>query len=108
MVSTGAKGEQVVALRLGIIEKGEPAQTGMKQGVLVDRPHVAEMVFRRAAVTGKGKGKPWICYLSLDRYRKSAKQAWKDAGALSVPGCSAQPLGLSHDAAKGHMTAWQI
>ncbi|CAK0797355.1 unnamed protein product [Prorocentrum cordatum] len=105
VVDTDAQGEQVVALRLGVAERAERAKTGVRQGALVDRKHVAEMLVRRKSVK-QPADRVFAC--SVDAYRRALRRACEDIGAPTFPPHAARHSGPSRDAAEGYRTAWAI
>ena len=94
-----------VTLRLGVAERGESTKTGMRQGVRVDSPHMANMLARRKAACAHSER---IFKISRASYSK----AWSDAGTLLGtplgPPHSVRHSGPAHDAATGYRTLWQI
>ncbi|CAK0806068.1 unnamed protein product, partial [Prorocentrum cordatum] len=81
VIDVDSAGEQAAALRLGVPERGERAKTGTRQGELIDRAHVADMLVRRAG---------------------------DDAGAKRFPPRAARHSGPSRDAATGCRAARAI
>ncbi|CAK0848009.1 unnamed protein product, partial [Prorocentrum cordatum] len=105
VVDVGEAGEQIVALRLGVTERGERTKTGVRQGVLIDRRHVSDMLVRRKSERGPSD-RVFSC--SVDAYRRALRRACDDVGVEHFPPRAARHSGPSHDAATGYRTARAI
>ncbi|CAK0860440.1 unnamed protein product [Prorocentrum cordatum] len=105
VIDVDEAGEQVVALRLGVAERGERTKTGARQGVLIDRRHVSDMLVRRKAERGPSD-RVFSC--SVGGYRRALRRACDDVGVEHFPPHAARRSGPSHDAATGYRTAWAI
>ncbi|CAK0874453.1 unnamed protein product [Prorocentrum cordatum] len=104
-VDVDEAGEQIVALRLGVTERGERTKTGARQGVLIDRRHVSDMLVRRKSERDPSD-RVFSC--SVDAYRPALRRACDDVGVEHFPPHAARHSGPSHDAATGYRTAWAI
>ncbi|CAK0897485.1 unnamed protein product, partial [Prorocentrum cordatum] len=105
VVDVDEAGEQIVALRLGVTERGERTKTGVRQGVLIDRRHVSDMLVRRKSERDPSD-RVFSC--SVDAYRRALRRACDDVGVEHFPPHAARHSGPSHDAATGYRTAWAI
>ncbi|CAK0885370.1 unnamed protein product [Prorocentrum cordatum] len=105
VIDVDPAGEQVVAPRLVVPERGERTKTGMRQGVLIDRAHVADMLVRRKAERAPADG---VFACSVDAYRRALRWACDDVGVERFPPHVARHSGPSHDAATGYRTVWAI
>eukprot|EP00959_Pyramimonas_sp_CCMP1952_P048080 1003699-Pyramimonas_sp.AAC.1 len=97
--------EDVVAIKLGVQERNERTKTGVRQGVLIDRPHVATMLRARKAAKKPGE---LVFGCSVEAYRRALRKASDDIGIAAFPARSARHSGPSHDAAEGYRTVWAI
>ena len=104
-IDADAEGEQVAALRLGVAERGERAKTGMRQGVLIDRKHVADMRAQRRAERAPSD-LVFACW--VDAYRRALRRACDDVGVDHFPPHAAWHSGPSHEALTGYRTVWAI
>ena len=104
---TGAgTSEMIVSLRLGVPERGESTNTGIRQGVIIDWPCVADMLARRRSSI---KGSDKVFGISVDRYRRTIARASVRLGLADLgPAHSVRHSGPSHDAATAYRTIWQI
>ncbi|CAK0870310.1 unnamed protein product, partial [Prorocentrum cordatum] len=105
VVDVGEAGEQIVALRLGATERGERTDTGARQGVLIDRRHVSDVLVRRKSERGPSD-RVFSC--SVDACRQALRRACDDVGVEQFPPRAARLPGPSHDAATGCRAAWAI
>ena len=97
--------EGVVAIKLGVQERNERTKTGVRQGVIIDRPHVAAML--RARKAGR-KPNELVFDCSVEAYRRALRKASEDIGVSAFPAHAARHSGPSHDAAEGYRTVWAI
>ncbi|CAK0828932.1 unnamed protein product [Prorocentrum cordatum] len=104
-VDADEAGEQIAALRLGVTERGERTKTGVRQGALIDRRHVSDMLARRKSERGPSD-RVFSC--SVDAYRWALRRACDDVGVERFPPHAARHSGPSHDAATDYRTAWAI
>ncbi|CAK0850701.1 unnamed protein product [Prorocentrum cordatum] len=80
VIDVDAEGKQVVAINLGVAERGERTKTGMRQGVLIDRQHVAEMLVQRKMERALSDR---VFNCSVDAYRRALRRACDDIGVAS-------------------------
>ncbi|CAK0891907.1 unnamed protein product [Prorocentrum cordatum] len=97
--------DDVVAIKLGVQERNERTKTGVRQGVLIDRPHIADMLRARKAAKKPGE---LVFGCSVEAYRRALRKASDDIGIAAFPAHSARHSGPSHDAAEGYRTVWAI
>ena len=97
--------EGVVAIKLGVPERNERTKTGVRQGVLIDRPHVADLLRARKASRKPGER---VFKCSVEAYRRALRKACDDIGVDAFPAHSARHSGPSHDAAEGYRSVWAI
>ncbi|CAK0891744.1 unnamed protein product [Prorocentrum cordatum] len=97
--------DDVVAIKLGVQERNERTKTGVRQGVLIDRPHIADMLRARKAAKKPGE---LVFGCSVEAYRRALRKASDDIGIVAFPAHSARHSGPSHDAAEGYRTVWAI
>ena len=105
IISTGANGETVVSIRLGVPERNERTKTGQRQGVIVDRPHVAALLISRKKELGPG------CRLfgvSVDQVRHLLASVGTQLGIDIGPAHSVRHSGPAHDLWSGYRTLWHI
>ncbi|CAK0869509.1 unnamed protein product, partial [Prorocentrum cordatum] len=97
--------DDVVAIKLGVQERNERTKTGVRQGVLIDRPHIADMLRARKAAKKPGE---LVFGCSVEAYRRALRKASDDIGITAFPAHSARHSGPSRDAAEGYRTVWAI
>ena len=98
--------DQVVSIRLGVAERNESTKTGMRQGVLIDWPDVADML-----VTRKNQKSPKdkLFDITVDKYRKQLQRAARILNLDDLgPAHTVRHSGPSEDATTGYRTIWQI
>ena len=95
----------VVAIKLGVAERGERTKTGVRQGVMIDRPHVAAMLLAQSA-NRDPKAKLFAC--TVDQYRRAIRRGFEELGVDPFPPHAARHSGPSHEAAEGYRTVWAI
>ena len=98
--------DQVVSIRLGVAERNESTKTGMRQGVLIDWPDVADML-----VTRKNQKSPKdkLFDITVDKYRKQLQRAARILNLDDLgPAHTVRHSGPSEDATTGYRSIWQI
>ncbi len=106
LITDQGRPEQLVSLRLGVIERGERTKTGARQGVLVDWPDTADILVNR-----KHNRKPGdkLFAVSVDTYRRDLQLAARRLGLPDLgPAHSVRHSGPSADAEQGYRSIWQI